>query len=109
MKLDQQIKTVISAIDELKGENITTIKVAKKTSDMEAIIITTSRSNQHSRGIANNVKIEAKYHKMMVLGIEGTDLGEWILLDLGEVVVHIMTSATRDFYQLEDLWTGSKK
>ncbi len=105
MNLEKQIKTVVDAIDELKGEDIVTLNVMTQSVDMEAIIIATGRSVQHVRGIANNVKIEAKKLNMTILGIEGEEFGEWTLIDLGEVVAHIMIDKTRDFYKLEKLWS----
>jgi ribosome-associated protein len=106
MNLDEQIKVVENVIDDLKGENVVTINVMKQSDDMEAIIIATGKSIQHARGIANNVSIEAKRLNMMVLGTEGAEFSEWILVDLGEVIVHIMTEKTREFYKLEKLWTS---
>ena len=105
MNLEKQIKTVVDAIDELKGEDIVTLNVMTQSVDMEAIIIATGRSVQHVRGIVNNVKIEAKKLNMTILGIEGEEFGEWTLIDLGEVVAHIMIDKTRDFYKLEKLWS----
>ena len=105
MNLDEQIKVVENVIDDLKGENVVTINVMKQSYDMEAIIIATGKSIQHARGIANNVSIEAKRLNMMVLGIEGAEFSEWILVDLGEEIVHIMTEKTREFYKLEILWS----
>ena len=106
MNLDEQIKVVENVIDDLKVENVVTINVMKQSDDMEAISIATGKSIQHARGIANNVSIEAKRLNMMVLGTEGAEFSEWILVDLGEVVVHIMTEKTREFYKLEKLWTS---
>ena len=105
MNLEKQIKTVVDAIDELKGEDIVTLNVMTQSVDMEAIIIATGRSVQHVRGIVNNIKIEAKKLNMTILGIEGEEFGEWALIDLGEVVAHIMIDKTRDFYKLEKLWS----
>ena len=105
MNLDEQIKVVENVIDDLKGENVVTLNVMKQSDDMEAIIIATVKSIQHARGIANNVSIEAKRLNMMVLGTEGAEFSEWILVDLGEVIVHIMTEKTREFYKLEKLWS----
>ena len=105
MNLDEQVKVVVDVIDELKGEEVVTLNVLEQSVDMEAIIIATGRSIQHVRGITNNIKIEAKRLNMMILGIEGTEFNEWILIDLGEVIVHIMTEKTRAFYKLEKLWS----
>lgn len=108
MNLEQQLKVVTDTIEELKGEDIITLKVLEQSADIEAIVIATGRSIQHVRGIANNLKIEAKRLNMKVLGIEGTETGHWVLIDLAEVVVHVMTEKTREFYKLEKLWSGSE-
>ncbi len=108
MQLEQQIKAVSQTIEDLKGENTLVLSVLEHSSEMEAIIISSGRSIQHTRGIANNIKLEAKRLGMTLVGIEGTETGEWILIDLAEVVVHIMTQQTRDFYQLEKLWDHSE-
>ena len=105
MNLDKQIKVVENVIDDLKGENIVTLNVMKQCDDIEAIIIATGRSIQHVKSMATNVSTEAKRVDMIVLGIEGKQQSEWALVDLGEVVVHLMTEKTRDFYKLEKLWT----
>jgi ribosome-associated protein len=108
MKLEEQLKVVTDTIEELKGEDIITLKVLKQSADIEAIVVATGRSIQHVRGIANNIKIEAKRLGMKVVGIEGTETGHWVLVDLAEVVVHVMTEKTREFYMLERLWSGSE-
>ena len=108
MNLEEQLKVVIDTIEELKGEDIVTLKVLEQSADIEAIVIATGRSAQHVRGIANNVKIEAKRLGMKVVGVEGTETGHWVLVDLAEVVVHVMTEKTREFYKLEKLWSGSE-
>ena len=108
MNLEQQLKVVTDTIEELKGEDIITLKVLEQSADIEAIVVATGRSIQHVRGIANNIKIEAKRLGMKVVGIEGTETGHWVLVDLAEVVVHVMTEKTREFYKLERLWSGSE-
>jgi ribosome-associated protein len=109
MKLEEQLKVVTDTIEELKGEDIITLKVLEQSADIEAIVVATGRSIQHVRGIANNIKIEAKRLGMKVVGIEGTETGHWVLVDLAEVVVHVMTEKTREFYKLERLWSGSER
>ena len=108
MNLDEQISVVKNVIDDLKGEDIITLDVMSQCVDMEAIIIATGRSIQHVRGIANNVSMEVKRLNMMVLGTEGAEFSEWVLVDLGEVIVHVMTEKTREFYKLEKLWTSEE-
>ena len=108
MNLDEQISVVKNVIDDLKGEDIVALDVMSQCVDMEAIIIATGRSMQHVRGIANNVVMEAKRLNMIVLGTEGVESSEWALVDLGEVIVHVMTEKTREFYKLEKLWTSEE-
>ena len=108
MKLAEQIKVVENVIDDLKGVDIVTLNIMKQSDDIEAMVIATGRSIQHVRSIANNVSIEAKRLNMPILGTEGTEFSEWALVDLGEVVVHVMTEKTRDFYKLEKLWSIDK-
>jgi len=108
MKLEQQLKVVTDTIEELKGEDVITLKVLEQSADIEAIVIATGRSTQHVRGITNNIKIEAKRLGMKVVGIEGAETGHWMLVDLAEVVVHVMTEKTREFYKLEKLWSGTE-
>ena len=103
MTLDQQLSRLIHTINELKGEDIITLNVASQTQETEALVIATGRSTQHIRGLANQVRLEAKHQGMTILGSEGED-SDWMLIDLGEVVVHIMSEKSRGFYQLEKLW-----
>ena len=105
MTLDKQTKNFENVIDDLKGEKVITLNVMKQCDDIEAIIIATGRSIQHVKSMATNVSTEAKRVGMVVLGIEGKQQSEWALVDLGEVVVHLMTEKTRDFYKLEKLWS----
>ena len=108
MNLEAQLNVVMTTLDEMKAEDMITLKVLDKSADMEAIVIATGRSTQHARGIANNVKLDAKRAGMKILGIEGLEQGDWVLVDLAEVVVHVMTEKTRDFYKLEKLWSNTK-
>ena len=75
MKLEQQLKVVTDTIEELKGEDVITLKVLEQSADIEAIVVATGRSTQHVRGIVNNIKIEAKRLGMKVVGVEGAETG----------------------------------
>ena len=73
---------------------------------MDYLVISSGTSNRHVKSLAENVALEAKAAGNPALGIEGQDAAEWVLVDLGDVVVHVMLPATRDFYDLERLWAA---
>jgi len=96
---------IVEALDDLKGVNIVTMDVGELTDVMDKLVIASGTSNRHVKALANNVSVEAKKQGMPPIGIEGDDAGEWVLVDFGDVVVHVMLPATRDLYDLERLWT----
>jgi len=96
---------VLTAIDDMKAENIIELDVKDKTSVTDLLIIASGTSSRHVKSIAANVAVEAKKQGRPPLGVEGEDQGEWVLVDLGDVVVHIMQPHIRDFYDLEKLWS----
>lgn len=104
MQLDELIKTVHDTLDERKAQNIKIIDVRGKTVITDAIIIATGTSDRHIKALADYVTIKVKEHGGEVLGVEGEQGSEWVLVDLGDVVLHVMTAPTREFYQLEKLW-----
>ncbi len=93
------------ALDDLKGINIVSLDVSSLTDVMDYIVIATGSSNRHVKSLATNVSVEAKKQGVRPLGIEGEQAGDWVLVDLGDVVVHVMLPATRDLYDLERLWS----
>ena len=97
---------VIDALEELKGQNIVTVDVQQLTDVMDYMVVASGTSNRHVKSLAENVRDEAKSQGVRPLGVEGQDGSEWVLVDFGDVVVHIMLPATRDFYDLERLWSG---
>ncbi len=106
MQAEQLKERVLSALEDLKAVNPVTVDVRKLTDVTDYLVIASGTSNRHVRSLADNVSVEAKQAGMRPLGIEGQDAGEWVLVDLGDVVVHVMLPATRDFYDLERLWTN---
>lgn len=96
---------VINALEDLKGKNITQLDVRELTDVTDLLIIASGTSNRHVKSMANNVVEDCKKLGHMPLGVEGMDAGEWVLVDLGDIVVHVMQEDTRKFYELEKLWS----
>jgi ribosome-associated protein len=107
MQTQQEI--AIRALDDLKAFDIKAIDVAKITCITDTMIIATGTSSTHVKALADNVIKNAKEQGIKLLSLEGTETGEWVLVDLGDVVVHIMQPRTRDFYHLEGLWELSEQ
>jgi ribosome-associated protein len=108
MEVEQLTKLVIDALDDLKAVDIRELDVRDKTSITDVMVVATGTSNRHVSSLADNVVEKAKQAGMPPLGTEGGDVGEWVLIDLGDVVVHIMQAEIRDFYQLEKLWEAEE-
>lgn len=105
MTIDELKQLAINALEDLKAEEILVLDVKGKTTVTDWIIVATGSSSRHVRSIANNVAVEAKKANATLLGTEGEEDGEWILVDLGDVIVHVMQRQARDFYDLESLWS----
>jgi len=104
MQTDNLLKIVLNTLEEHKGLNITTIDVQGKTSVTDYMVLTTGTSNRHVKSLADFVEENLKQQGFKPLGVEGEQGSEWVLLDLGDIIVHVMTAQTRAFYQLEKLW-----
>ena len=106
MDAEAQKQLVIDALEDLKAVNVVTLDVAGLTDVMDFLIIASGTSSRHVKSLADNVCMQAKKREVRPLGVEGEDAGEWVLVDFGDVVVHVMLPATRDFYDLERLWVN---
>ncbi len=104
MHSDELKQLVVEAIEEVKGNEITCLDVTGQTSVTDYMVIACGTSNRHVKSLADNVIEQCKKRGIKPLGVEGQDKSEWVLVDLGDVVAHLMLPATRQFYDLERLW-----
>lgn len=104
MHSEDLLKIALDVLDERKGQNIVTMDVQGKTTFTDYMILVTGTSDRHLKALCGYVEEKALEHGFKALGTEG-DLGsDWILLDLGDVIIHAMTAQAREYYQLEKLW-----
>lgn len=96
---------VISALEEVKAQNIISLDVRELTGIMDTMVVASGNSNRQVKSLATNVAVEGKKAGFDLIGVEGDDTSEWILVDFGDVIVHVMLPATRAFYDLERLWS----
>lgn len=105
MRLDKLSKTTVDALEDIKGRDIVVLDVRKLTSLFDKIVIATADSARQAKALSNSVQEKVKGIGAKVYGVEGEQVGEWVLVDLGAVIVHIMQPAVRQHYNLEELWT----
>ena len=103
-KMPPLLKQAVSSIEEVKGLQVQVLDVRKMTVITDYMVICTGTSNRHVKSIADRIIQDAKNAGHRPRGVEGIDSGEWVLVDLIDVVVHVMQAQTRAFYQLEKLW-----
>jgi len=103
-KMPPLLKLAVASIEEVKGLEVRVLDVRKMTVITDYMVIVTGTSNRHVKSIADRVIQDAKAAGHRPRGTEGLDSGEWVLVDLIDVVVHVMQAQTRAFYQLEKLW-----
>lgn len=109
MKPEELRDLAINALEDLKGIDVLTMDVRPLTNITDYMIICTGRSTRHVKALADSVAVKAKEKHASFVRTEGDSTCEWVLVDLGDVVVHVMLSATRSFYALEDLWEPVKE
>ncbi|MDV2859546.1 ribosome silencing factor [Psychrobacter sp. CAM01] len=105
-RLKECLAVVESALDDMKAKNVTVMNVENLTDVMERIVIANGTSKRHVRAMADSVGAEVKQAGFMPLGREGGNDSDWTLIDLGAIVVHMMTPQAREFYDLEGLWSS---
>ena len=102
-------KTAVAALEDIKGRDIVVFNVSKRTALFDKVIVVSGDSNRQVRALANNVCEEVKKGGGRVLSTEGEQTGEWVLVDLGAVIVHVMQPAIRQYYNLEELWGTTQR
>ena len=108
LSLENMKLAVVDALEDIKAFDITIMDVRQMTSVTSYMIVASGNSTRQCKAIADNVREKLKEKGADTRGIEGEKDGEWVLVDLGEIVVHVMVSATRAYYNLEQLWSESQ-
>ncbi len=101
MQVEELLQATVTALEDIKAENIVTLDVRGMTSIADYMVICSARSSRHLRAIADDVLTKLKGQFSIPITINGENSSGWILLDLGDIIVHIMSEETRDFYALE--------
>ena len=101
-------KAVVAALEDVKARDIQVFDVRHLTSLFDRVVIASADSVRQTKALARNVQDKAREAGARVYGLEGEDNGEWILIDLGDIVVHVMQPAVRAHYNLEELWNQPK-
>lgn len=107
MQVDAMKRAAIAALEEIKARDITVLDVRKMTSLFDYMIVATAESARQTKALANNVLERLREKGVHAQGIEGEQTGEWVLVDLGDVIVHVMQPAIRAYYNIELLWGGT--
>ena len=101
-------KLVISALEDIKAHDIQAIDVRKLTSLFDWIIVASADSARQTKALSRHVRDSLREGGSAIVGTEGEDGGEWVLVDAGDVVAHVMQPAVRQYYNLEELWGGKQ-
>ena len=100
---------IYDALVDAKAQDITMLDVSKISDFTDTMIVVSGTSTRHVQSVADKVVDQLRAHGVRAIGVEGQKIGEWVLVDFGEVVVHVMHPQTRDFYNLEKLWSDGKR
>lgn len=106
---EQLLQLVVSCLEDFKATDITVIDVSGKSPLTERMVVASGNSTRHVKSMAENLVVKAKAAGNPPLGTEGASEGEWVLVDLNDVIVHLMLPQTRAFYNLEKLWEFSSE
>lgn len=105
----EQLQAIIlDALDDMKAQDVTVLNTTTLTDEFDRVIIATATSNRQTRALAGNVHDKVKENGGDILSTEGEETGEWVLVDCGDIVVHLMQAPIRAYYNLEELWDPSR-
>lgn len=106
MRHDKLTKTAVTALEDIKARDITVLDVRKLTAIADTLVIASADSARQVKALAHHVRDKLKEAGASIVGVEGEEGGEWVLVDAGDIVVHVMQPAVRAYYNLEELWTA---
>ncbi len=104
MDLRKLQRTIIDALEDVKAQDIRVFDTTKLSDLFDRVIIATGTSNRQTRALASSVSVSVKEKGGEIISVEGLDTGEWVLVDCGDIVVHLLQPAMRAYYQLEGMW-----
>ncbi|WP_369433052.1 ribosome silencing factor [Snodgrassella alvi] len=105
---ENMVAVSVNALEDIKGKDIIVLDTSAQTSLFSRMIIASGDSTRQVKALANNVAVDLKEAGYEIISTEGLDSGEWALVDAGDLVVHVMQPAVRDYYDIEALWGGEK-
>ena len=106
MTITKLQRTVVDALEDIKAQDIKVFNTTGLSDLFDRVVVATATSNRQTRALASHVREKAKEKGFPIISVEGEETGEWVLVDLGDLVVHIMQPAIRAYYNLEELWGG---
>ena len=108
MRFAKLQQVAISALEDIKARDIAAFDVRQQTSLYDTLVIASADSNRQVKALANHVRDKLKEAGATIIGVEGEETGEWVLVDAGDIVVHVMQPAVRAYYNLEELWAPQR-
>ena len=108
MNLEELTQTIVQALEDVKAKDVKIFNTEALTDQFERVVIASGTSNRQTRALAYAVSAAVKEAGADVLGMEGQDTGEWVLVDFGSVVCHVLQPNVRDYYNLEEIWGGKE-
>lgn len=109
LTVEQKTQLIVAALEDIKAVDISVINTSKRSPLFERMIVASGQSNRQTKALADNVVKKLQEAGEEILSTEGEKSGEWVLVDLGDVLVHIMQPAVRAYYNLEELWSATPR